>query len=395
MALRHLGVKLRHDKMAVRATIEGLDGFGPALDDDAMTRLWLAIDEQFKFRPTVDFFERVLSDHARQNVFHPVIDYLDGLMWDGVARIDKWLTTYGGAEETVNTRAVGALFLMAAVRRVKKPGVKFDEMLVLESKQGKDKSTALKVLAVRDDWFTDDLPLNAEGKRVIEALSGKWIVEAGELNGMKKGSAAHLKGFLSRTHDKGRLSYDRREREVPRQCVIFGTTNDSRYLHDTTGNRRFWPVAVGVFEIDALRRDRDQLWAEAAAREAEGASIRLDKALWAAAGEAQDARRVEDPFFERLHSILGETLEGKLRAEFAWRIVGKASGMRTQADNERLGAAMRRLGFDYKQQRFGGDPEWCYVRGDGSKHLVPEFGPDGEPKGVSAVDVVEKDPTPF
>lgn len=397
VALRRLGVKLRYDMLAGRATVEGLEGFGPNLDDGAMTRLWLAIDEQFKFRPQIEFFDRVLSDYARRNAFHPVIDYLGGLRWDGVGRIDRWLTTYGGAVENAYTSAVGALMLVAAVRRVRQPGVKFDEMLVLESAQGKDKSSALKVLAVRDEWFTDDLPLNAEGKRVIEAFAGKWIVEAGELKGMKQGGAAHLKSFLSRTHDRGRLSYDRREREVGRQVVIFGTTNDGKYLRDTTGNRRFWPVAVGMFDIDALRRDRDQLWAEAAAREAGGASIRLSKDLWAAAGEEQDARRVEDPFFETLHSSLGEELEGKVRAEDAWRIVGKPRGMRTQDDNDRLGDAMRRLGFERKQRRFGGrSPEWCYIRG--GKHgprLVPRFGPDGELEGLAEVADGEPDPEPW
>lgn len=111
---------------------------------------------------------------------------------------------------------------------------------------------------------------------MIEALSGKWIVEAGELKGNRKAGTDHLKGFLSRTDDKARMAYDCREREVPRQCVIIGTTNDSRYLRDTTGNRRFWPVALEGFDLEALRRDRDRLWAEAAAREAGGASIRLD-----------------------------------------------------------------------------------------------------------------------
>ncbi len=306
-------------------------------------------------------------------------EYLAALRWDGVPRIGRWLAAYGGAVDVPYTGAVGELVLVAAVRRVRRPGVKFDEMLVLESPQGTNKSSALKLLAMRDEWFTDDLPLNAEAKRVIEALSGKWIVEAGELKGLKKGGTDHLKGFLSRTHDKARMAYDHLDSEVPRQCIIIGTTNDGRYLRDTTGNRRFWPVAIQGFDLDALRRDRDQLWAEAATREAEGAPIRLDPALWGDAAEEQNARRVEDPFFESLHAVLGEEMQGKLRAKDAWRIVGKPQGMRTQDDNERLGDAMRRLGFSAKQRRFGGpSPEAAYVRGDGLCRIGLEIGEDGE-----------------
>lgn len=383
VAIRRLGVALRHDLFARRNLIEGLDGFGPALDDAAVARLWLLIDERFQFCPSRDFFLTVIADAARLNAFHPVAEYLAALRWDGVPRIGRWLAAYGGAVDTPYTRAVGELVLVAAVRRVRRPGVKFDEMLVLESPQGTNKSSALKLLATRDDWFTDDLPLNAETRRVIEALSGKWIVEAGELKGLKKGGTDHLKGFLSRTHDKARMAYDHLDSEVPRQCVIVGTTNDSRYLRDTTGNRRFWPVAVTGFDLDALRRDRDQLWAEAAAREAEGAAIRLDPDLWADAAAEQDARRVEDPYFDRLHTALGEEGDGKLRGEDAWRIVGRPSGQRTQDDNERLSDAMRRLDFQRTKRRFGGaNPEWCYVRGDGAARFVPEFGQDGELLGV-------------
>jgi len=396
VALRRLGVVLWHDQFADRELIEGLEGYGPALDDPAAVRLRLEIDERFGFRPTKDFFYDVLGDHARRNARHPVLEHLAALRWDGVPRIDGWLATYGGAADTAFTRAVGGLVLVAAVRRVRRPGVKFDEMLVLESAQGTNKSTALKVLAGREEWFTDDLPLNAESKRVIEALSGKWIAEAGELKGNRKAGTDHLKGFLSRTHDKARMAYDRREREVPRQCVIIGTTNDSRYLRDTTGNRRFWPVAVEGFDLDALRRDRDQLWAEAAAREADGAPIRLDPDLWADAEAEQDDRRVEEPFYERLHDALGETLDGKLKAEDAWRIVGKLPGQREQDDNARLGDAMKRLGFDRTKRRFGlPHPEWCYVRGEGVKQIVPSFGPDGELTGTSAQKRVQAGRTPF
>lgn len=378
LALRKLSVAVRHDTFAGRDQIDGLEGFGPAFDDAAANRLWLLIDERFKFRPSRELFITVVSDAARQNTCHPVVEYLASLQWDGVERVGGWLVFYGGAEDSEYVRAVGRLILIAAVRRVRQPGVKFDEMLVLESKQGTDKSTALKILAVREEWFTDDLPLNAEARRIIEALSGKWIIEAGELKGMRQGGANHLKGMLSRTRDKARMSYDRLEREVPRQCVIVGTTNDSRYLRDTTGNRRFWPVAIERFDLAALKRDRDQLWAEAAALEADGVPIRLDPALWSDAESEQDGRRVEDPYFESLQSVLGEEMEGKLRAKDAWKIVGKQQGMRTQDDNERLGDAMRRLGFLGKQLRFGSGPEAAYLRGDGTHRIELRISPNGE-----------------
>jgi predicted P-loop ATPase len=140
---------------------------------------------------------------------------------------------------------VGRLWLVAAVRRIREPGCKFDEMLVLESPtQGLDKSSALAALAVKDDWFTDQLPLNADDKKVIETLAGRWIVEAAE-----------LKAFLSQRIDRARMSYGRLVTEVPRQCVIVGTTNDDAYLRDSTGNRRFWPVKIDRFDLAALRRD--------------------------------------------------------------------------------------------------------------------------------------------
>lgn len=364
LALRKLGVELRHDTFADRSVIEGLDGHGPHLDDAARDRLWLEIDERFRFRPHLEFFTRVLMDTARNAPFHRVCDYLDGLEWDGVARLDGWLSAYGGAEDNEYSRAVAALPLIAAVRRVRQPGCKFDEMLILESEQGTNKSSALRVLAVRDEQFGDDLPLNADGKKVIEQTAGKWIIEAGELKGMRKGEVEHLKSFLSRQDDTARLSYARLPVIVPRQFVVIGTTNSERYLRDLTGNRRFWPVRVGRFDLEALRRDRDQLWAEAAAREAEGASIRLDPSLYAAAGVEQEARRVEDPFVALLAAALEERT-GKVRAADVWKLLGIPAGQQTQEQNARLGDAMRELGWERTRRRFGGKGlEYGYARGN-------------------------------
>lgn len=363
VALRKMGVIVRYDRFADRATLTGLGGFGPNLSDAAMTRLRLRMDDEHKLKVGKEFFCDVVEDAARRDNFHPVVDYLDGLTWDGTPRLDGWMGTYLQADDTDYTRAVGTLMLVAAVRRVRLPGCKFDEMVVLESEQGKAKSSALAVLAVHDDWFSDDLPLSAEAKLVIERTQGRWIIEAGELSGMGKKGVEHLKAFLARRRDSSRLAYGRVTHDAPRHFIVVGTTNDERYLIDNTGNRRFWPVRVGDIDLEALARDRDQLWAEAAAREAAGASIRLDRLLWQAAADEQEDRRLVDPLVPVLAEVFGG-LNGKVRSKDVWEVIGTPVGLRTPELERRVGLAVRELGFERKHRRFGGDPEWAYLRGN-------------------------------
>lgn len=210
-----------------------------------------------------------------------VRDYLDGLVWDQEPRIERWLIDYAGAPNTPHVRAVSLAVLVAAVRRVRQPGCKLDEMLVLEAPQGSGKSSALRILAVEDDWFGDDLPL--DDRALIEATAGKWIVEAAELRRLGEGDVAALKACLSRPVDEARMAYQHERARVPRRFVIVGTTSETDYLRDTTNNRRFWPVRVQRFDLETLRRDRDQLWAEAAVAEAAGESICVADQLWAKA----------------------------------------------------------------------------------------------------------------
>jgi len=379
VALRRLGVRLAYDQFAVRELIEGLADFGPELTDAAVTRVWLLIDQQFRFRAAADFFWSVIGDQARKNSFHPVRDYLAGLTWDGVPRLDRWLPTYGGAEDAPYVRAVGALTLIAAVRRIRQPGCKFDEMPVLVGPQGVGKSSALAALAGKEDWFTDDLPLSADTKLVIERLRGRWIVEAAELKGMRKSDIEHMKSFLSRQVDRARMAYARRVEEVPRQCVFIGTTNSDQFLRDGTGNRRYWPVVVRGFDLEALARDRDQLWAEAAGREAAGESIRLDPSLYVAAAEAQDQRAIADPWIDRLASVLGD-LNGKMAAETAWQVVGLPAGQRAQEHNARLGEAMKALGWGRTKRRINRHCVWVYARGtalERARTIVVDIPPGG------------------
>jgi predicted P-loop ATPase len=368
LALAQLRATLRHDLFAGRSLITIDRSKECALDDPILERLWLTIDERFGFRPSLDFFSIVLRDAARQNAFHPVIDYLDGLKWDGIKRIDDWLFTYGKTpkrEEKYNNyvRKVGRIMLVAAVRRLRQPGAKFDEIMVFVNQtQGTDKSTALATLATRPEWFTDSIDLGAKDKEAIEQQQGKWIVEIPEMRGRRRNDADRIKAFLSRSIDRARLAYGRLPTEVPRQCVYFGSANDVKFLRDRSGNRRFWPIVGVKFDVAALRRDIHQLWAEAVTAERTDESIRLPAAMWSIAETVQTESLEEEPWVESLSMAL-DGLEGKIRAASVWLILEVDIARRSSDADLRMGAAMRELGWERKQRRYGGDPEWSYIKG--------------------------------
>jgi hypothetical protein len=376
LALAKLGVTLSYDTFARRMLIEGPDGKPTrALEDADSDEIHLMLDEMWQFRVAREYFDEIIRNEARHNAFHPVVDYINTLKWDGERRLDTWLSDYAGAVNTDYSRAVGAIILIAAVRRVRQPGCKFDEMVVLESAQGLDKSSGLSTLAVKEAWFTDSLPLNADDKQVIEHLSGRWIAEAPELKGMRKSDVEHLKAFLSRQADRARMSYDRFTAEVPRQCVIFGTTNASTYLRDTTGNRRFWPVRIAKLDVALLRRDRDQLWAEAAAREAAGESIRLPSTLYDAASDEQARRLVDDPWAEIIEHALGIYSTGKIVTSDIWAALDLADGHKTQENNARMGEIMRAQGWERCKLRLKigkNDSKvcWHYAKGTAEERKI-------------------------
>jgi hypothetical protein len=370
LALKLLGVTVRHDVFADRSIIEGLEGCGPLLDDAAGARLWVLINEKFGLVTSWEFFLRVVQDQAYRNPFHPVQEYLESLKWDGIPRIDTWLTTYAGVKNTPLTRAWGSLWLRAGVRRIYEPGIKFDEILVFESsQQGKEKSTAFQILAVKPEWFSDSVLLGAKGREMIEALNGKWIIECSDLHGMSDAKIDILKAQLSRQVDRGRGAYGHFQGERPRQNVFGGTTNSSQYLKDSTGNRRFWCVVIAGWYTQALRADRDQLWAEAYARRHE--SIRLDPKLYAAAAAEQEARAIVHPWVDRLAETF-QNMQGRVRILDIWARVLKIEDRNQRTENARhLGESMKVLGWNFKQGRYnGGNPEGVYWRGDEGRKII-------------------------
>jgi len=365
LALTKLGVRLHYDEFSRELCVDEVP-----LTDLALDRLWVRIDDAFGFRPGKDLLRTVMQSDAQEQVVHPVRDRLAALAWDGRPRLDRWLTTYAGASDSPFVRAVGALVLIAAVRRVREPGAKFDYLLILESAQGMLKSSALRALCLNEDWFSDDLPLGVDSRQVIERTKGKLIIEAAELQGIRGREAETLKAFLSRQTDGPvRLAYGRLPVSVPRQFVLIGTTNSrTAYLNDATGARRFWPVPVRRFDVDALSEDREQLWAEAAVREESGALIHLNPAHWGEAAVHQEARRAVDPWEELLTPLLEGERYGRsdrVPVKAIWEAIGVEVNQRDYRHGARVAAIMQRHGFTEKKNvRLEGEVQYCWLRGD-------------------------------
>lgn len=210
---------------------------------------------------------------AQKNGFHPVVDYLSGLHWDGVARLETWLIDTASAADTPYVRAVSAKTLIGAVARVMQPGCKFDTVLCLEGPQGAGKSSLLRAMMAEPKWFAEDLGGAIGQKDALLGLAGKWMLELAEFAAVKKSAIEDVKSFVTRQVDNYRSPYGTRATDHPRQCFFVGTINpgaDGAWLSDATGGRRFWPVRVKHCDIGTMESIREQIWAEAVHRYQDG-----------------------------------------------------------------------------------------------------------------------------
>ncbi len=340
---------------------------------------------------------------ADDRSYHPVREFLDALPeWDKVPRVDTLLIDYLGADDTPYVRAVTRKTLCGAVCRVLSPGCKFDTMLVLNGPQGVGKSTLISRLA--GDWFSDSLNLSdTKDKTAAEKLQGYWIMEIGELAGLKKAEVETLRSFLSRQNDIYRASFGRRATPHLRQCVFFGTTNAEKgYLRDTTGNRRFWPVKTPggsrKHSWELSGEDIRQIWAEVLVYVKSGERLYLDgKMEDTAKSEQREAMESDEreglvreyldtllpekwddmDLFERRNFLHGEDfgkpdLVGTVRRmcvsnmEIWCECFGKERANLKRMDSGEISAIMARIGgwdSGRKKERISlYGPQWVYRR---------------------------------
>jgi putative DNA primase/helicase len=355
-------------------------------DDDYELGFWLAQQVRLIVKAEATLVAGVQMA-ANRNKFHPVRDYLDGLpKWDGTQRLNRWLHEWCGAVDSEYTKLVGTWFVMGMVARILRPGCQMDYMVVLEGPQGKQKSTALRTLAVRPEWFADT-PIRIGDKDALLSLAGIWLYEIGELDAFNKAEVTAVKQYVSSREDWVRDPYGRRFNKRARSGVFGGSTNQDQYFKDPTGARRMWPVACAdEIRIDLLEAGRDQLFAEALDRlntVGESDEARERRRYWPTEHESrkylreeQEAREISDPWFERLAWWLDSDLSlGKTDGDIVRHCKSFTAqeillyGLDVQLDRidsgrqmaSRVGVIMHKLGWDRRRDSAGARV-WRYYR---------------------------------
>lgn len=318
--------------------------------DEIEAAIWL--DERYKIDVSVLVARQAMQVVAEGNAVHPVREYLRSLKWDGLERLDGWLSDFCGAPKKKIIRAYSRRWMISAVARVMQPGCKVDTTLIIQGDQGIGKSTAFAILS-GGVWFSDTA-VNLKDKDAMAALQGVWIYEFAELDTVRRVEQTAVKAFLTSRVDRFRPSYGRNFIRAERQCVIVGTTNDLGFLRDRTGSRRFWPVQVGQVDIEALTRVRDQLWAEALAAYKSGEQ-------WHLTEDEEERRKAsehlfveEDAWTEAIEAWLRKQPDARVSSLSVWTEgLGKRGGDLTQSHRRRVIDVLLKLGCEKVHTRKG------------------------------------------
>lgn len=347
--LRHLpglGKELRFNELSYQA-----EWRGRAIEDPDLVDIRLLLERE-GFPPPDKDVRAAVDRVARENAYNPIADYLTTLSWDGRPRIERWMIQLLGATDTPFVRLISPKVMIAAVARALDPGCKVDTVLVIEGEQGIKKSSAIAAL-FGEDYTAESVSLFDQHNKMVMAMMGAWVVELAEFVAVAKSERNGVKGLLSMRKDKVVLPYAKLSSTHPRRCVFFGTINPEAtgYLTDSTGNRRYWPVTATKVDMDGIRRNRDQLWAEAVH------SYRAANRWWLEPEEEDTARAVqvdreeEDAWTEPLERKLREEADAgrprrEITTDFALTLLGIPHERKDKRAQMRAGGALKALGYD-------------------------------------------------
>jgi predicted P-loop ATPase len=348
----------------------------PWRDDDA-TLLCAFLNAQGFRKAPASIVRDLITVEARVHGFHPVRNFLTGLVWDGEHRIGRLFLDHCGAKigtadpveaakATAYVEAVARCFFIGAVARVMRPGCKLDNMVVLEGSQGALKSKLLRTLAVCDDWFTDSVPHNLDNKDARAHLAGKWIAELSELSQFRGSSVETLKSFLSCQIDKFRPAYGRNDISIPRQCIFAGSTNARTYLHDPSGARRFWPITLTTIALDKIEPLVPQLWAEAYAAWKDREQWWLTPEMEKIAADQQADRQERDPWHQTIARFVErQDTDAFFTALDVFNALDMTSpGDRKRGDEMRISGVLTDLGCVHERRQVSGNRRWGWVKYD-------------------------------
>lgn len=349
-------------------TLEPCIGRRPILDADLaaireraeLNFTWKKKGIQF---PAGDIKQAVLQV-AQERRFHPVAEYLTALRWDGIRRLDhiaEDILQIPASEANALTVAMLRKWMIAAVARALRPGCKVDNVLVLVGPQGIWKSRFFRELT-GTHWFSDT-SVNLHDKDSKLLLRRVWVLEWAELDSMHRaGNANSVKGFITSQVDHVRPPYGATIAEFPRTCIIVGTTNESKFLTDSTGNRRFWPVTVRhQVNIEALKQQREQLWAEAVAAFNDG------EQWWLDTDEDRELAQMQEQFerrdvWEHAIELYMQHADAPTMAEILEKGLGKPVFQATKNDEQRAAAILHRLGYEHRRKMIAGKQAWRWVK---------------------------------
>lgn len=323
VAFRRLGIKFTYDIFRQKEFSAGhsIDILNGELSDRTVTMLRDQIRSTHGFYPDKEIVREAITAECLRNRTNPVLDYFDRLTWDGIPRLSTFLHDYLGAEDTPLNGAIGIKLMCAIVRRARRPGCKYDHQVVLQSDQGFRKSMFCEDLAVSPDLFTDAGEFGGSIKEFMEVAQGKQIIEFAEMAGHSQGAREKSKSMLSRRVDRARMAYGHYAKDEPRSSIPIGTTNPGGYLNDPTGERRYWHVAVSRYNREGFLAVKDQLYAEAVAREPQE-KLWLDTPNLVKAHDAIVATVKEDNLLvDELAELSGDPWEtGRDKIEGGWLI---------------------------------------------------------------------------